>query len=151
MIKSQKLQKRLVPLDIIFSTERIADSDSKYHAELSGWQDVPIINLEPFFSALRAVSGENESLDQFLDFERKRIHPRRFGRDDTVANLRRELSPWNRLLRRKYPVIAKLERDRLVLERGNLLCAIAKYKGKSWIPVLMPPRVASRWDARPTM
>lgn len=137
-------------MDSIFSERFVGSQNREYGEELSVWEDVPIVNLDPHMNAARFVLGMTRELDNFFDFEIKLKSPMEFTREEVEERLKRAYGRLGRWLRRRFPVIQDLDRDRLLLEEGNILCCIAKLENKRWIPVLMPEHVAQKWDARPT-
>ena len=145
-----ELVKRTVPLDIIFSQQPLVESTHPYHAELAEWEDVPIVTLRPCMSAVRSIKDSIDTLDDYVEFSTKMAAPGTIDRPPLETELRRALSPVRRLIRPSLPVVARLERDRLVLQSGNLECCLAKHNRHNWLDVLMPGQVAQQWDARPT-
>jgi SAM-dependent methyltransferase len=142
--------RRKVPVDLIFSQENIVESNNKYYRELSRWQNIPIVNLEPYEEVLRRFLGDRGPLDKYLDFERKRRYPEKVEPIAIEKQIRRQVSGLRRLFRRELPRAERFERDRLVLRDGNILCCLAKLKNVEWIDILMPEDVAVQWDSRPT-
>lgn len=142
------MENRVVPVDIIFS--RLIEGG---RGPVPG-SDVPIVNLDPHLSAVRFVLKGEGSLDGYwewfhqVDPEGARSYSGK--RDVWEGEVVKRISSYNRPFWVAPPVAAKLERDRLILQDGNLRCAVAKVKGKSWIKVSMPEGVAAQWDRRPT-
>jgi YbgC/YbaW family acyl-CoA thioester hydrolase len=66
-----RLTKCSVPLDLVFSQTNIVERGHPHYEDLAVWQDVPITNLEPYFTALGALRDGVGTLDTYLDFERE--------------------------------------------------------------------------------
>lgn len=145
-----ELEKRIVPLDLIFSQQPLVESAHPYHDELAKWEDAPIVTLRPYMSAVQYIKNSTDTLDDFVEFSTKKATPETIERCSLDTELRRALSPIRRFYRPSLPVVARLTRDRLVLQSGNLECCLAKYNRQNWLDVLMPKHVAQQWDARPT-
>jgi hypothetical protein len=143
--------KRSVPIDLIFSQDNVVREGDPHYRELSIWQDIPIIALEPCRSAVSAIMGRDGSLEGWIEFRRKNAGSERVDPSTIELEVRRAAAPWRRIFRRNLPVVRRLERDRLILADGNLPCCVAKLRGQAWIDVLMPEDVAAQWDARSTV
>lgn len=150
MATASKTVKRYVPVDLLFSQDNITSVDGLYSGDLSIWQDVPVVNLQPYLAGLRAVCFGQGTIDDYLEFERKRSHPRDVKPSRIESAIRRQSSFWQRIFPRQLPVISRLERDRLILDDGNLAACLAKLRNLEWIDVLMPEEVAFKWDSRST-
>ena len=142
--------KRSVPIDLIFSQDNVVREGDPHYGELSVWQDIPIIALEPCRSAVSAIMGRDGSLEGWIEFRHKNAPSERVDPSTIEREVRRAASPWRRILRRDLPVVGRLERDRLILADGNLQCCVAKLRNQTWIDVLIPEEVAAQWDARST-
>lgn len=141
---------RVVPLDLIFSSV-IEDPGRSGPAT---WSDIPIVNLEPHLSAVGFVLKGEGALDAYWEWFNQ-TDPEaacRYGGKRKVweGEIIKRISSYNRPFWVEPPLIAKLERDRLILQNGNLRCCVAKIKGMSWIKVNMSEGVAAQWDGRPT-
>ncbi len=142
--------KRSVPIDLIFTQDNVVREGDPHYGELSVWQDIPIIALEPCRSAVSAMLGGVGSLKGWIEFRRKSASPDRVDPSTIEQEVRRATSRWRRIVRRNFPVVRRLERDRLTLADGNMQCCVAKLRDQAWIDVLMPEAVAAQWDARST-
>lgn len=137
---------RKVPIEILFS--ETSHSISNGHDANARWYDVPLANLEPHLQAVKYVVEKTGTMQPYLDFlgeNNKHVNSRTVERQ-----LRRQLTGLMRLFHRELPIIARHERDRLILQSGNLRCCEAKVRNEEWIDVLMPLHVAMTWDARST-
>ncbi len=136
--------KRLIPLDIVFSSSRLGDGSEA----LAPFADVPICVLEPLQKALECAQNGQPLPDEYFRLLAGEPTDTR-AREQLTRELRRQLSPLARLVSRAQPTIDRIDRDRLVLADGHLQCAVAKARGKTWIKARMDDATAAAWDARP--
>lgn len=146
MTNPEQYLKRKVPVDILFSeTLQPARDGSDASIRLS---DVPLLNLEPHMQAVKYVVVNTGTLQPYLEFLEQTGAP--VDSRAVERQLRRTQTGMMRFFHRELPVIARHERDRLILQSGNLRCCEAKVRNEEWIDVLMPLHVAKTWDARST-
>jgi len=134
-----------VPLDLIFS--------GPFPAASAPWSEVPLVNLEPHMSAVRAVLQRRGGLDAYWEYARTSAGQtgngpadRRVWEEEVARRIRR----YARGSMQPPPTVGWYDRDRLILEDGHLRCCVYKVQGKSWIRAGLRPDAASRWSARPT-
>jgi len=142
------LVKRTVPIDIIFSQDNIVDNNHKNFNELEIWQNIPIVNLDPYMQGISYVCKGNGDINKLIEFEKMRTNQEDVDHRMLEKEIRKKSSFFGRILFSSKPVISRIERDKLILEKGNLECCIEKYKGRHWMTVLMPQKIARLWDAR---
>jgi hypothetical protein len=137
---------RKVPIDILFSETHplsVDERDSSFQ-----WSDVPLVNLVPHMQATRYIVTKTGSIQPYINYL---VNTGQSIDLQRVENeLRRKLTGITRYFDSDLPVVARHERDRLILDSGNLRCCEAKVRSKEWISVRMPLDVAKTWDTRST-